>query len=150
MVSFLGHLLVVLLTMGTARAEDGDSKEDGIKQMLDNIPTIVIPKEKVEERPQAAKPLDYNSYNRQCGGHVMPHFRPPGGVVKKNPDIELELLVAVDLDGRVSGVSAGSRSGSTAFDKAAIKALDKAGDLPVPPKGWNVDKDRVILTFRGR
>ena len=158
MVSIFGHLLVGWLAIGMAHAqeseqsggEEGASEGAGINTMLDAIPTIEAPKTAEEDEPKVFQPLDYRSYNRLCSKAVMPHFKAPKSVVKRQPDIELELLVGVDLDGAVTAVTAGRRSGVTSFDKAALKALNKVAALPAPPKGWNVEKDRVILTFRAR
>ena len=153
MVSIFRHVFVVLLAVGVAHAEDeakGEEADAGVKSMLDSLPEIAAPKAKAAETPKPKKILDYNSYNRQCSAEVMPHFKAPKGAVKRNPEIELELLVQVDADGRVVSVGAGVRSGDKGFDKAAIKALNKAGDLPRPPDGWNSDKDRVLLLFKGR
>jgi TonB family protein len=148
MVSILGHLVVGMLAVGTAHADE-PKQEGDLEDMLDNIPTIETPKKK-DVKPKVNWQLDYQSYSRKCHEAVMPHFKPPKSVRKKNPDIELEVLVSVDLKGNVLGAGVGSRTGVKAFDKAAIKALNKAGQLPPPPAGWNVEKDRVILTFRPR
>jgi len=149
MVSQLGHLFVGWLTVGAAHAQEGQESA-GLQDMLDSIPAIEAPKPDVEDKPSVAQPLDYQTYTRSCHDAVMLHFKPPRSVVKKQPDIELELLLSVDLEGRVQGAAFGRRSGVSAFDRAALKAVNKAGDLPAPPAGWNVDKDRVILTFGAR
>ena len=153
MVSVFRHVFVVFLAVGVAHAEDeakDGGSDAGVKSMLDSLPEIAAPKAKAAETPKPKKVIDFNGYNRQCSAVVMPHFKAPKGAVKKNPEIELELLVQVDADGRVLGVGAGVRSGDKGFDKAAIKALNKAGDLPRPPHGWDVNKDRVLLLFKGR
>jgi TonB family protein len=153
MVSFLGHLFVGMLTVGAAHADDDakdDAKKQGVKSMLDALPEIAAPKSAVEDKPKETEPLGYNGYNLVCSKAVLRHFKAPQSAVKENPDIELELLIQVAIDGRVLGVGAGVRSGDKKFDKAAVKALNKAGDMPPPPSGWSVERDRVILSFKGR
>jgi TonB family protein len=149
MVSFLGHTLLVLLTLGPAHAEE-EAKDKGVQSMLDALPSIAAPKAKEEDKPKPKTTLDFNGYNLACSKVVMAYFKAPKGAVKANPQIELELLVQVGLDGQVLGVGAGLRSGDKNFDKAAIKAINKAADLPTPPQGWSVDKDRVLLKFKAR
>jgi hypothetical protein len=157
MVSFLGHLFVGMLTVGAAHADDdakgdakGDAKEEGVKSMLDALPEIVAPKSAVEDKPKDTEPLDYNAYSLACSKAVLRHFKAPKSAVEDNPDIELELLIQVAKDGRVLAVGAGMRSGNKSFDKAAIGALNEAGDMPPPPHGWSVERDRAILNFKGR
>ena len=130
MVSFFGHLLVGMLAVGTAHAEDEAKSEEGgagVKSMLDSLPEIAAPKSTAKAEPKPKKPLDYNGYNAQCSRVVMPHFKAPKGAVKKNPDIEFELLVQVGLDGRVLGARGApaevDRRGSTGAPPLAVLAI---------------------------
>jgi TonB family protein len=118
--------------------------------MLDALPSIERPPDPKADKKPEPSPLDFDRYKIDCNRLVMAHFKPAKNLRKKQPGLQLELLIAVDLEGRVTGVGASQRSGNSGFDKAAIKALNKAGDFPPPPQGWDVAKDRVILTFRPR
>ena len=33
-------------------------------------------------------------------------------------------------------------------DAAALKALNKVGQLPAPPKGWSPTMDKVLIPFK--
>jgi hypothetical protein len=139
-------LALLAMLGGPAQAEDEPKADGGIQRLLDSIPEIKAPtKEGEEDKPP--EPLDYNTYNQLCANEVMVHFKPPRGIVKKHPSVEFQVMLTVDMEGQITGLSANHRSGHRSFDAAAMNALNEAGGCPQPPLGWNVVTDRVILAF---
>jgi len=132
---------------GPALAEEDANDADGIQGLLDSLPEIKAPGADEAKAKKEREDLNYSTYNGICSAKVMAHFKAPRSVTKKHPAVEFQMLVAVDAEGLVTGLSANKRSGHRSFDTAALDALNAVGQFPAPPSGWSLATDRVLLTF---
>ena len=139
-------LLIGFLSLPVFAEDDGKA----VQSMLDAIPEIEGPKVPVQEapaQPQEPQGMDLDAYLEACRSAVYAHFKMPKKIVKSSPGVEIAFLVTVDAEGRIQGVTSPKRSGHRAWDAAALAALNKVGRLPVPPAGWNVTLDKVLIPF---
>ena len=140
--------LTMLLMSVSARADEAGT--EGVNEMLSGIPEIVAPVDpkETEEKPKVVEGMDLDGYFKECRKAVYKYFKAPKGVVKQQPDVEVTFLVRVDAEGYILDLSAPQRSGFRSFDAAALKALNKVGQLPPPPKGWSPTMDKVLIPFK--
>jgi len=131
-------------------AADGESED--VKGMLDAIPEIVAPVDPTQEKekPKVVEGMDLDGYFKECRTAVYKHFKAPKSVVKQQADVEVTFLVRVDEEGYIVDLTVPQRSGFKSFDQAALKALNKVGQLPPPPKGWSVNLDKVLIPFNAK
>jgi len=146
--SFVRAIPIVCVVLFGAPTLADEGEVSTVEAMLSAIPTIRDnePEKKEEERgaPEAGM---YAAYTQACEEAVLAYFKPPKKIVKAAPKAQLQLFVAIDAEGFITGVSTGERSGYRGFDAAAVAALNKVTQLPAPPAGWNPAHDRVIVTF---
>ncbi len=145
-------VLKMFLLMGWAGGAVAHAQEDGetVKSMLDAIPEIEAPQAVVEEskpQPQEPQGMDLDGYFEACRTAVYAHFKMPKKIVRSSPGVEIAFLVSVDAEGWIQAVGAPKRSGHRAWDAAALAALNKVGQLPPPPAGWNTSLDKVLIPF---
>jgi hypothetical protein len=126
-----------------------DTEVDQVKSMLEGIPEIVAPQAEQAQKKQAVNPegMALDAYFRACRKVVHARFKMPKKILRTSPSVEVFFLVSVDLEGNILGVTAPKRSGFRAWDAAALDALNKVGRLPVPPQGWSVADDKVLIPF---
>ena len=139
--------MTLILATGPVVADEGS--DEGVRDMLNEIPEIVAPVDPAAEveKPKVVEGMDLDGYYRDCRTAVYRYFKAPKSVIKQQPDVEVTFVVKVDAEGTILGLSAPQRSGYKSFDQAALKALNKAGRLPAPPAGWNETMDKVLIPF---
>ena len=139
--------IALILAAFPAAAEEGE--DVGVNEMLDAIPEIAAPvdPDAKPEKPKVVQGMDLDGYYQECQKAIYKHFKAPRKAVKELPTVEVTFVVTIDAEGYITGVSAPSRSGFKSFDAAALKALNKVGQLPTPPVGWNPAVDKVLVPF---
>jgi len=146
-------IAVVLMSALLSPVAFAEEESEGeVKSMLDAIPEIVSPQAPEEDKKDQVEPegMDLDGYFVECRKAVYAHFKMPKKIARSNPSVEIAFLVTVDSEGYIVAVTTPKRSGFKAWDKAALDALNKVGQLPAPPQGWNSSIDKVLIPFNKR
>lgn len=139
--------IALILAVFPAAAEEGEGV--GVNDMLEAIPEIVAPVDPnaKPKKAEIAQGMDLDGYYRECQEAVYKYFKAPKKAVRELPTVEVTFVVTIDAEGFITELSAPSRSGFKSFDAAALKALNKVGQLPTPPQGWNPAVDKILVPF---
>jgi len=141
-------ILVALLSSWTSVA----SADEGIDNLLNNIPTIENPDStKESDTPPPPPDMPFTAYVDLVRAQVLAAWSPKAGAIKKNPGLETRLVLQIDPSGQVLALKPMVLSGDKKFDASAVKAVNEAGALPAPaPNLVTVAAEGVVVIFNGR
>ena len=80
---------------------------------------------------------------------VIPQWAPLPRLIQENPGLEADIFVWLDDLGVVQTARVGTSSGNSSFDESCLRAVRKAGRLPIPPAKYRVDDTSAFgIRFR--
>ncbi|MBN1335284.1 MAG: TonB C-terminal domain-containing protein [Deltaproteobacteria bacterium] len=89
---------------------------------------------------------DLARYNMELRQAVIPHWTPLPRIIQENPTAWAVVEVRLALDGRVDDVRVARSSGIASFDESCLRAVSRAGRLPLPPSRFpNLAQDGILL-----
>ncbi len=128
------------------------------EQLLQSLTSATVGKENREESSQegseettpglpSASPSDpiLSAYIAEARSRILPNWAPLPTLIKEHPEYEVIVQVQVESDGRLLNPTVIKKSGDASFDKAAIRAIYKTGNLPPPPEKWKASAAKGIL-----
>ena len=144
----LGTATFLLILHFPAQAASPGS--GSVDDLLDSIPDIQVAEDE-KAAPPPVEVLSLPEYVAQCRSTILDRWVPSEKLVRKKPGLVTEMLIKIDAEGKISGISIIESSGNKKFDKSAYAAV--AGDFQVdpPPRGIrsNVGSG-VVVTFAAR
>ncbi len=89
---------------------------------------------------------DLARYNMELRTAVIPQWTPLPRIIQENPDAWAVLEVTLHPDGRVDEVRVARSSGIGSFDESCLRAVTRAGRLPLPPVRFpSLARDGILL-----
>lgn len=89
---------------------------------------------------------DLARYNMELRQAVIPQWTPLPRVIQENPEAWAVLEVTLHPDGRVDDVRVARSSGIGSFDESCLRAVSRAGLLPLPPSRFpSLASDGILL-----
>jgi TonB family protein len=89
---------------------------------------------------------DLARYNMELRQAVIPQWTPLPRIIQENPGAWAVVEVTLLSDGRVDEASIARSSGIGSFDESCLRAVHRAGRLPVPPSKFPaLARDGILL-----
>lgn len=93
-------------------------------------------------------PPEHLAYFRALDEKVRENWTVPELAVRDRRKLFVQVIVAIEKDGRVSEVRMEKASGNVYFDDSVRRAIQKASPLPVPPEQLRGGENRYEVGFR--